>query len=165
MAGLGINLSLLVFQIVNFLIVLWLLRVFLYQPVTRMFAARRERIQAGLAEAQRVREEAAAERAQFEGQLAEERRTSQERLRDAVARSEEAARRRLDEANAEAEQILTRARAEAEQVRAQALAGLHDQIADLALLAAGKALGEGLDEARHRQLIARFLKDSLGELA
>lgn len=163
--SLGILAPNLLFQILNFLVVLFLLRLFLYKPVMNMLHDRQERIAEGLAEAERAREEAAEQRARFEEQLAEERRASQERLREAVAKSEEAARQRLAEANAEAEQIIARARAEAEQTRQQALAGLHNEIADLALLAAAKALGDGLDEERHRELIDRFLNEELGEMA
>jgi F-type H+-transporting ATPase subunit b len=161
----GINLPLLIAQIVNFIVVLFLLWLLLYKPVMALFDRRRERIASAMTEADRARESAAAERASFEQQLAEERRTSQDRLREAVARGEDAARRRLDEASAEAEQIVARARTEADQQRAQALAGLHEQIADLALAAAGKALGGGIDETRHRALIDRFLKEELGDLA
>jgi F-type H+-transporting ATPase subunit b len=155
----------LVFQIVNFLVVLWLLNRFLYKPIMKMLRERRETIAKGLAEAESVREQAKSQRAQFEQQLAEERLESQERLRGAVAKSEEAARQRLGDANAEAEEILIRARSDADQSRTQALAGLQGEIADLALLAAAKALGDGLDEAQHRSLIERFLDDELGELA
>jgi F-type H+-transporting ATPase subunit b len=165
MSGLGINVNLLIAQVVNFLIVLVILRMVLYRPVMNMFAQRRERIRTALEEAERAREEAAEERARFEAQLAEERRASQDRLREAASKGEEAARRRLEEANAEADRLVQQARTEAEQTRRQALAGLHDEIAEIALAAAAKALGDGIDEAKHRQLIDRFLRDSLGELA
>ena len=161
----GINTNLLIFQIVNFLVVLWLLRLFLYKPLMNMFDQRRERIRESLAEAERVKEEAAAERARLEAQIAEERRTSQERLREAVSRSEEAASKRLAEANTEADQIVARARQEAEATRAGALSGLQNEIADLALRAAAKVLQEGVDEGRHRALIDRFLREELGDLA
>lgn len=165
MAQLGINTNLLIIQIVHFVLLLWLLNRLLYKPILNIFEQRRERIRVGLAEADRVREQAAADQARLEAQIAEERRTSQERLRDAVAKSEEAAKRRLDEANAEAERILAAARADAEQTRQQALAGLQGQVADLALLAAGRVLGEGIDEAKHRSLVDRFLREQLGSLA
>lgn len=165
MEKLGILLPNLIFYIINFFIMFWLLRLLLYQPIVKLFTERRERIRDSLAEAERVKEEAAAERARLEAQIAEERRTNQERLREAAARSEEAATRRLAEANAEADVILARARAEAEQTHQQALVGLQGEIADLALRAAGKVLGEGIDETRHRALVDRFLREELGDLA
>jgi F-type H+-transporting ATPase subunit b len=162
---LGILLPNLIFNIINFGIMVWLLNRFLYQPIMKLFNERRERIREGLAEADRVRSEAAAERAQLEAQIAEERRTSQDRLRDAVSKSEEAAKRRLEEANAQADQILAQARLDADQTRQQALVGMQSSIADLALQAAGKVLGEGIDESRHRSLVDRFLSEQLGGLA
>jgi F-type H+-transporting ATPase subunit b len=162
---LGINLNLLIVQILHFVLLLWILKALLYDKILALFDQRRERILQSMEEANRVREAATTERATLEAQIAEERRTSQDRLREAVSRSEEAAERRLVEARAEAEKIVASARAEAEQTRAQALSGLQGQIADLALAAAGKVLGEGIDEGKHRSLVDRFLKEQLGDLA
>lgn len=165
MENLGINGPLLLAQLINFTIVVLLIRWLIYTPIKNIFEQRREKIAAGLAEAELAREEAAAQRAEFETQLAAEREASQARLREAVSRSEEAAERRLAEANAEAEEILARARAEAEQTRGQALAGLQGDIADLALMAAAKVVSEEIDEQKHRSLVDSFLKEQLGEVA
>jgi F-type H+-transporting ATPase subunit b len=162
---LGILLPNLVIYIINFVLIMWLLKMFVYGPVTKILNERRERIRESLAEAERVKEQAAAERAQLEAQFAEERRTMVERQREAASRSEEAANRRLAEASAEAEAIVSRAREEAASTRAGALSGLQNEIADLALRAAAKVLQEGVDEQRHRALVAKFLRDELGDLA
>ena len=50
-------------------------------------------------------------------------------------------------------------------MRNQALAGLHGDISELALAAAAKVLGEGIDVSQHHQLIDKFLDDELGDLA
>lgn len=165
MEKLGINGPLLGLQILHFILLLILLRMLLYKPILNMLHKRTEQIRTSLAEADKVRQQAATERAALEAQIAEERRSSQDRLRQAVARGEEAAERRLSEANAEAEQLLLRARTEAEQTRAQALAGMQNDIAELALLAAGKVLGEAIDGPKHRQLVEGFLSQKLGDLA
>jgi F-type H+-transporting ATPase subunit b len=162
---LGILLPNLVIYIINFLLMMWLLRILLYKPVTNMLNERRERIRDSLAEAERVKEQAAAERARLEAQFAEERKAMLERQRETTARSEEAATRRLAEANSEAEAIVGRAREEATATREGALAGLQNEIADLALRAAAKVLGEGVDDPRHRALVDKFLRDELGDLA
>jgi F-type H+-transporting ATPase subunit b len=161
----GILLPNLAFNIINFLVMLWLLKRFLYAPILGLFQERQSRIAAELEEAQRVREDAAMERERFEAQIAEERRAGQDRLREAATRGEEAAKRRLEEANAEADRIVAQARGEAEQVRRSALAGLQGEIADLTVRAASRVLGTELDEQRHRQLIDHFLREELGDLA
>ena len=165
MQNLGINGPLLLLQIIHFIIVLWLLNRVLYKPIMGVFERRKQRIADGLAEAEKVRAEASAERERLESQLATERRESQARLQQAVSASEEAAKRRLDEANAEAAELLSKARAEADATRANALSGLQGEIADLALAAASKVLSGAIDEQQHRSLVDRFLQKELGDLA
>ena len=75
-------------QIVNFLILIWLLRRLLYGPITRAMAAREKRIRDELADARRLRDEA-----QAEG----------ERYRQLTAAFESAESDRLAEARAELE--------------------------------------------------------------
>ena len=142
MDRLGILLPNLIIYTINFAVMLFILRMLAYEPIVAMLNERRERIREGLAEAERVKEQAAAERAQLEAQMADERRTSQQKLTEAVARSEEAS-----------------------STRANALVGLQNEIADLALLAASKVLQEGVDESRHRALVDKFLREELGGLA
>src|SRR3989304_2276198 len=52
----GINLPLLVGQLINFTLLLIILRLFVYKPVLRMLDERRERIRAGLSAAEQGRE-------------------------------------------------------------------------------------------------------------
>lgn len=161
----GINLPFLLTQILHFLILIWVLNKLLFGRIGSMLDERRNRIAEAMAEADRVGQEAASERSRLEAQIAEERREAQTNLRQAVARSEEAAERRKSEAEEEARTILAKARSDAEQSRQQALSGLQGEIAGLALAAAAKVLGEGVDEKQHRSLIDRFLKEELGDLA
>ena len=60
-----------VLEIVNFLVLVWLLKRFLYQPVLRVLAERRAGIEHGLAEARQTETRAAELQAQFENRLAE----------------------------------------------------------------------------------------------
>lgn len=161
----GINGWMLLFQIVHFLILAWLLNKILYKWAIDRFEARQAKIADALAEAANVKAAADVERAQLEAMLAAERQESQTRLREAVARSQEAADRRLAEAGVEAEQIVSRARTDADETRKHALSGLETEIADLALTAAGRVLGEAVDEGKHRRLVDTFIKEQLGDLA
>jgi F-type H+-transporting ATPase subunit b len=58
-------------EIVNFLILVWILKRFLYRPVLDAVARRRSRIEEEMAEANRIREEALALKAKNEGLLEE----------------------------------------------------------------------------------------------
>ena len=106
---LGIDPALLIAYLINFVILVFLLRLFLYRPILNMLAERRQKIQESLAQADKVRQEADIQRADFQRELEETRKTSQE-----------AAARAAQETEKMREAILVEARKEAEQIREQA---------------------------------------------
>jgi F-type H+-transporting ATPase subunit b len=157
---LGINPTFLLAQIVNFLVLWFLLSRFLFPPVLNTLAKRRDRIRNSLSEAERVKQEAAASQAEFERQLAEEQRKAQEAIAQAARVAEEVREKIIAEAQAEAEQLKAHARQEIGQEREQMLADVRHQIADLAILAAQRIIGRTLDEQAQRQLIQDFLAEA-----
>ena len=159
-AALGFNLPGLVAQLVNFLILLIVLRLFLYRPLLRILDQRRERIQEGLSRAKQAAEQASAsedearrvmEKARAEG-------------REAVQASQEAAARLRqeleDRARQDAEQIVVRARQEVQAERDRAIQQLHQEFADLTIIAAERVIGQSLDRAAHQRLIDEVLVGS-----
>lgn len=156
MEALGINLGYLLVQIFNFLILLVVLRAWVFKPVLGLLEDRRERIAQGLEDA-RVAEEAR-EKAEEEAEeiIAEAQQEANKRVREATTRAEEAARDIRSAAEEEANEIRESAAAEAEQAKQEALGELRGQIASLAMAAAQKLIGEALDERRQRALIDEF---------
>ena len=67
----GLDWSTIVLEIVNFLVLVWLLKRFLYRPVLATLAERRSRIEGLLAEAKETEERASALKGQFESRLAD----------------------------------------------------------------------------------------------
>jgi F-type H+-transporting ATPase subunit b len=157
---LGINLNFLIAQIINFLLLLFILRRFLYKPVTNMLAARTKRVQESLAEADRVRQEAAAARAEYERQLDAERRRSFDAAQQAIQEGQKARDAIITQAQKDAEEIRARTRDEAERERQQMMAQLRTQVADLAILASEKVIGQTLDNNVQRRLINDFLNQT-----
>ncbi len=85
------------FEIVNFLILIWILKRFLYKPVLEVIARRREGIEKTLTDAKALRSEAKALQAQYENRLTAWEQEKQA-ARDTLHRDIEAERaRRLDE--------------------------------------------------------------------
>jgi F-type H+-transporting ATPase subunit b len=161
--ALGIDPALLITQIVNFAILLFLLYRFLYDPVLNMLQERRERIREGLAEAERVRAEAEEQRQEYEEELAQQRQESQKRIQQAMQASEEAKEEILAEARKEAKRIKDQAREEIEYERRQALEQLRTQVADLSILAAKKILDGAIDEQAQHKLVQDFINKELEE--
>ncbi len=159
MEKLGINLNFLIAQLVNFLLLLALLRLFLYKPVLNMLAERRQRIKEGLEAAEKAKEEAARERAEFEKKLEEERKLAQQKIAEATRASEKAREEIIKKAQAEAEEIVARAREDAEKEKERILAEARKQVAELTILSTQKVLGRMLDENLQKQLIQEFLAE------
>ena len=162
LGSLGINPAALLSQIVNFLILFVALYFLLWKRVMGMFEQRRQRIKNDLDEAEKARSEAAAERQKYEKLLDEARSERQTIIAQATEQAEKTREEILADAREEARQIVAKAGVEAQRQREQTLAGLQDQVADLAILAAGKVIGRSLDEAAHRRLIQEFLAEVEG---
>jgi F-type H+-transporting ATPase subunit b len=157
---LGVSLPWLVAQIINFVILLFILQRFLYKPLFGIMEKRRTEIKNALANAEKVKQDAALKQAELEKQLEATRREGQEAIARALAQSEKARQEIVAKANEEAAQIKTKALADVEYERKQALAQLQGEIANLSLAVTRKVLGGGgLDEARHRQLVQQFLSE------
>ena len=154
--GLGINPAFLLSQVVNFLILFAGLYFLLWKPILKMLDQRKERIQQGLEDAERAREERERADAEFNKRLEE---AAQERERIIARAREEAQGERkaiLAEAEQEAERVLIGAREEAQLERERILEELRGQVALLGIAAANRLIGEALDEERQRRLVDEF---------
>ena len=160
MDKLGISLPWLLAQIANFLILLFILQRFLYKPLLGMMERRKQEIASALSNAEKVRQDAAAERAEFEKQLEAERRERQQAVTSATAQAEKVRTEIVNKANAEAAQIKAKALSDAEYERKQAMVQLQRDVADLSLAITRKVLANGgIDEAKHRALVQQFLAE------
>lgn len=157
MERLGVNLPWLISQIVNFALLLLILRMVLYRPLLSMLEERKNRIQESLDEAERVKQEAATAEAEYQEKVSEARREAQQAVARANQAAEKVREQVLVEAREEARQILAQARKEAEEEQHQAVLRARDDVADLAILAARRVIGDTMDEPRQRKLVAEFL--------
>ena len=102
MEALGINLGLLISQIVNFTLLAILLYFVAYKPVLRMLDDRSARIQKGLEDAEEASRRAAQMEQEFEQRMAEARREGQEIIAQSTQMSEKARQKILVMAREEA---------------------------------------------------------------
>lgn len=157
---LGINLPVLIAQIVNFTFLLILLRLFIYKPILKMLDERRERIREGLSAAERGRETAAEANREAQAQIDAARAEGQA----IVAQAQQVAQRLQEEGRSQAvvqaEALLDRARSEIQLERDAAIAELRKEFADLTISAAEKVIGQSLDRGAHQRLIDDALAQS-----
>lgn len=159
-ADLGINLPVLVAQLVNFTVLLVVLRLVAWGPLTKMLDERRERIADSLSAADQAKAQVAESERQVQEQVEASRREAQALIGQA---QEIAARIQADartQAQADAEATLVRARNEIQLERDTAIADLRKEFADLTISAAEKVINQSLDRGQHRRLIEEALADS-----
>jgi F-type H+-transporting ATPase subunit b len=146
-------------EIVVFLALLWLLRRYVFPPLSNALKARQALIAQSLSEAEEARKEAERARMAEREEMAEARAKAQEVL----DRAQKLGDQLRDELRLKGEQeqqaMLERARAELAREREQAVLELRRQVADLVLLATTKVLQEELNPTRQRKLIDQALKE------
>jgi F-type H+-transporting ATPase subunit b len=154
-----INLFWVITQAASFLILLVILYFAAFRRIGATLEDRRGRIEQGLRDADAARldrDKAAQERQQA---LAEARREANDILTRAQRTADETRERELVETRSELERLREQAVAEIDAERQRAVNDVRAQVADLALLAAGKVVGETMNTARERRLVDEFLDD------
>jgi F-type H+-transporting ATPase subunit b len=151
-------------SILNFLVILFLLRRYLWGPILTVLANRAEKIREGLAMAEEARAERERLTAEVERRLAEARREAQAIAERMTKAAEAAAGEIRMEAKKEADRIRERGREEAKQLHDQALAQLRAELAGMVVLAASRVLGREVDAEKHRALIEQSLDESAAQL-
>lgn len=156
MESLGINLGVLIIQVIAFIIVFLSLQAWVYKPLLNMLKTRREKIEQGMEDA-RVASEA---RASAERDAAKIIADAQTRSAHIVNEANERAEKAALQVKADAEQDIAREResalAEIAMEREHILGDLRGEVASLAIAAAQKLVGEALDEKRQRALLDEF---------
>lgn len=159
MEKLGVNIPWLLAQLVNFLLVLIILRMLVYKPVLNMLETRRKKIQESLEYAEKVKADAALQQQDFDRRLDEARREAQQAAVSAQQAAEKERQRILVEAQADAQKIRDQARGELDYERKQMTSELRQQVIDLSVLGARRVIGASVDEAKSRQLVESFLNE------
>jgi F-type H+-transporting ATPase subunit b len=150
----------LIAQLLIFLVMLGVLYRFAWDPLLRILNERRERIQQGVEATERAKRELEEAERERQVKLEDARREAQAML-DRIARQAEDLRKELEaRAREQAEGLVAKARAEIQQERAQAVEDLREQVANLAVMAAERIIGESLDAKKHRELIERTIEEA-----
>lgn len=160
MDALGINFGFLIAQIINFAVIFFLLRKFVWGRLLDTIDDRREAIEKGLEDARIAAEARANAEKEAENIKAAARAEAQKIVADARGRGEEAGKDVLAKANTDAEAIRGEARVKAEEERSQLLSDMRGQVISLAMAAANRLIGESIDEKKQQQIVTDFFSKS-----
>jgi F-type H+-transporting ATPase subunit b len=154
-----INLFWVITQAASFILFLAILYFAAFRRIGGVLEERRSRIEQGLKDADAARQErerAADERRQV---LIEARQDAGEIMARAQRAAEELRERESAATRSELERLRQQATEEIRVEKQRALAEIRGEVADLALRAAGKLIGETMNEPRQRRLVADFLTE------
>ncbi len=146
-------------QICNLLIQMLIFKKLLLGPVRKVLAERKARADSQIAEAEKLRAEAAALKAEYEKDMAEARAEASQILttaqQTAAARSEEL----LGAARAEVAALKQKAEADIAQEKKKAVNEIKDEIGGIAMEIASKVVEREIQAADHQQLIDEFIQN------
>lgn len=158
---LDINTGPILWTILNFVILLLVLRAVAWKPILNALHTREASINDALDRAERAK--ADAERILAENQSAMQK--AEEEGQRVLRESREFAEKLQSEASARAQQetqrLLQDARQEIERSKQQALVELRGEVATIAVDAAEKILKESLDADRHKRLVNEYLNQAV----
>ncbi|MEE3228294.1 MAG: F0F1 ATP synthase subunit B [Chloroflexota bacterium] len=156
LGNLGINLSYLVVQILNFFIVMLIMSFWAWKPIVKMLDERSAKIAQSLEDAKEAAE--ARENAQKESEkiVAEAQAERASIIAEATKRAESAASEVQKSVEQERAQLLEQAQEAAQQYKESVLLDIRPQVAAMAIAAANKIIGTELDVARQKVLVDEF---------
>jgi F-type H+-transporting ATPase subunit b len=146
-------------ELVTFLVMLAVLARYVYPEIVKVAEARQRQIAEQLKEAEEARAAAEQRLKEAEEKLNDARKTAQGVI-DAAAKSAEQLRQEMrQKAEEESKRTVEAARKEIEAERDQAVRSVRSEVANLVVAATEKVIGETLDDAKHRQLIDKAIKE------
>ena len=146
-------------QLCNLMIQLLIFKKFLLKPIKQVIADRKAKADSEIADAQKLRTEAEAMKAEYEQNLQNARTEANQIVataqKTATARSEEI----VGEARAQAAALKQKAEADIAQERKKAVNEVKDEIGGMAMEIASKVVEREIKEADHQDLIDEFIKN------
>ena len=146
-------------QICNLMIQLLIFKKFLLKPIKQVIADRKAKADSEIADAQKLRTEAEAMKAEYEQNLQNAHTEANQIVataqKTATARSEEI----VGEARAQAAALKQKAEADIAQERKKAVNEVKDEIGGIAMEIASKVVEREISEKDHKDLIDEFIKN------
>ena len=149
-------------QIVVFLTLVFLMRKYLYGPMSELMEARSQKIAEGLAAADAGKEAKSIAEAEIAEQMKEARARASEIITAAEKRSAEIGEEAVVKARQESQQIVDGARDEVSAELNRARQTLRAEVASIAMLAAEQVVESELDASRHAKLVEGIVNDGFG---
>lgn len=147
------------FAIINFIVLLILLKKFLYKPILKMLDDRKREINRALnASESKLREVESTDR-KIRKQISAARAEADAIIADAKQRGEAVRLEIVEAARLDAEKLTIAAKAQIEEEKEKALAALKTEIADLVVIATEKVIEDGLTADQEKNIMSKYISE------
>jgi F-type H+-transporting ATPase subunit b len=157
LASLGIDWKLFLAQIVNFSILLFVLYKFAYRPVLKMLDDRTDKIEKGLADAEKSQKKLKEIETKEKEVLIE----AKKQAKDIIKKAQEQAQANKEElvvvAREESDRIVQKAKKVAGEEKDKMVAEVKSEISELIVVAVEKIIDEKLDDVKDAQIIDKVI--------
>lgn len=150
MESLGIDLRSFLFQVINFLVLLFVLRRFLYTPLQNLLAKRQEEVEASRKSAERLAKKIAADDVSRKDELEQARAESRQLIEQARVQAAALDKRLAEQAKEHAAHIVATAEREAGEVKARGEREMREELISTIIATTGKLLETGINQEEKR---------------
>ena len=145
--------------LINFFVLLFLLKKFLYKPVCNMLDARSNEVANNLTQAEEAKVEAQKLKDDYAAQIKNAKNEAQDIINRAAQIGEQTKTEIVTEAGEEAQKLTEKAQEEINREKSEALNELRTEVANLAVLAAEKIVGKSIEVKDHEAMVNNFVKE------
>lgn len=146
-----------IYTIINFIILYFILKHFLFKPVNEVIASRKNEIETTVKKTEEDRKQAELLIIESENIIKETKKQGKNLVEDYKKKAEKASIDIIAEARKESDQIMERAEKEIQRQREKIEDEIRINTIDLAIQLSSKILEEAVDEKKHRELIEDFI--------
>ena len=150
----------LLFSLITVVVLVLILKKFFFEKVHQFMEARQQQVVNTLQEAQTTREEVQQKLEEYEAQMAFAESEKREIIKKAMQEAQAQAGAVLETASKEAGQVREQTRREIERDKMIAKKELQREIGDMAVLAAGKIIGEELNPKRQAEVVEKIIEEA-----
>ncbi len=161
---LGINFKSVIVQGVGFLILLFVLKKFLFGKISAMIKARADEVKSTYERTEMDRAEAESLKLEFQKKLSEAEAEAAKRIQEAINEGNRISEEIVKRAKEEVESVRIKAQEGIEQERKKALAEIRDQVVTLSILASSKIIQQSISPQTAEKLVDDFIEE-IGELS
>jgi len=155
--NLSVDVSKIIFTIINFIILMFILKHFFSKPVNKIMTDRKNGINTSIKNAKDNEEKAEISRKEKDQLLHDSKTKGREIVEEYKLNAQNISQEIIDEAKKESAIIMERSRVEIEREKEKATSEIKKQVIDLSLILSEKALEQHIDEKEHRRLIEDFI--------